>query len=136
MAAMILNRRIFRSAIITIVVVVALVVLWFVVIPPFIERQITKALATQGFSEADIRLSELSLNHATLENLELGTELGFTIRRIQVRYNIASLLRSEVVSIVLFCLQTFLTVDTLFRSPSLQASAFRTCNNDYNHQYN
>jgi hypothetical protein len=101
MAAKILNRQIFCSAIITIVVVVALVVLWFVVLPPFIERQIIKALAAQGFSEADIHLSELALNHATLENLELGTELGFTIRTIQVRYNIASLLRSEVVSIVL-----------------------------------
>jgi hypothetical protein len=101
MAGTILNSRIARFAIVTVAAMAALVILWFTVLPPIIEQQIIRALVAQGFAEADIRLSQLSLNHATLENLTLGTESGFSVSEIKISYTIASLLRSEVSSIIL-----------------------------------
>jgi hypothetical protein len=76
------------------------VVLWFFVLPPFLEKRIRSALRNIGYSDASIEIDEISWSGATLKNLLLGPKYGFRVGEIRVVYSLASLRRSSVDGIV------------------------------------
>lgn len=81
--------------------VVLAVILWFAVLPPYLEKRIRAALMEVGFPEASIEIERISWSGAILRDLVLGPKYGFQAGEIRVMYSLASLLRSRVHGIVL-----------------------------------
>ena len=76
-------------------------VLWFAVLPPFIEKKIRTALQEIGYTDPSISVERITWSGATLRGLSLGAQYGFRVEEIRVIYDLASLRRSEVKGIVL-----------------------------------
>jgi hypothetical protein len=93
---------------------VLILVLWYTVLPPILEKRIRASLRDAGFPEASIEIENIAWSSATLRDLLLGPQYGFRVDEIRVLYSLASLRRSSVHGILLDGLEIGIAVrDTI-----------------------
>ena len=85
-------------------------ILQFTVLPGLVQKKIIRSLNESGFSDAQVKVKSVTYWGAELENLNIGLEKKFKIKRITVSYSLWSLVKGKVNAINLYGAQVNLGV--------------------------
>ena len=92
---------IITSAIILFVIASGLI-LQFTLLPGLVQKKIIRALNKSGLSEAQVKVKSVTYWGADLENLNIGLEKKFQIKKIKVSYSLRSLINGKVNALYLY----------------------------------
>jgi hypothetical protein len=103
-----------KYIIITTAIILLIISAGFIVqltlLPGLVQKEIIRALNKSGFSDAQVKVKSVTYWGADLENLNIGLEKKFQIKRIRVSYSLWSLIKGKVNAINLFGAQADLGV--------------------------
>ena len=85
-------------------------ILQYTLLPGFVQKEIIRALNKSGLSDAQVKVQSVTYWGAELENLNIGLEKKFHIKRIRVSYSLWSLIKGKVNAINLYGAQADLGV--------------------------
>ena len=104
------RKLIIITAAIILFIISAGLILQFTLLPGLVQEKIIRALNESGFSDAQVKVKSVTYWGAELENLNIGLEKKFHIKKITVSYSLWSLINGKVNAINLYGAQVNLSV--------------------------
>ncbi len=77
-------------------------ILQFAFLPGLVQKKIIDELTKSGFLNAQVKVKSVTYRSAELENLNIGMEKKFQIKKIRVSYSLWSLIKGKVNALHLY----------------------------------
>jgi len=96
------RKLIIITATIILFIIAVVFILQFTLLPGLVQKKIIRSLNKNGFSDAQVKVKSVTYWSAELENLNIGLEKKFHIKKISVSYSLRSLIKGKVNAIYLY----------------------------------